>query len=78
MFFTWENEKAEILIPSEEYAVEMFPLDFEEYLWAMGDDITFSIIKEKYDKLRALGSVHRDILRKFREYMCVRADVWMK
>lgn len=66
-----KTEKSEILIPSEEYAVEMFPLDFEEFLWALGDDITFSIIKERYEKLRALGPVHRDILRKFREYMCV-------
>ncbi len=66
-----KTEKSEILIPSEEYAVEMFPLDFEEFLWALGDDITFSIIKERYEKLYALGSLHREILRKFREYMCV-------
>ena len=66
-----KTEQSEILIPSEEYAIEMFPLDFEEYLWAMGDEITMDIVREKYEKIRALGNVHRDIMRKFREYMCV-------
>lgn len=65
------SEKAEILIPSEEYAIEMFPLDFEEFLWAMGDDITMSLIYNGYANLRPLGKLHRDIFKKFREYMCV-------
>ncbi len=65
------TEKAEILIPSEEYAVEMFPLDFEEFLWAIGDEFTFSIIKSSYENTKPLGKLHKDIFRKFREYMCV-------
>jgi predicted AAA+ superfamily ATPase len=64
-------EENEILIPSEEYALEMFPLSFEEFLWATGDDFTFSLIKAFYEKLRPLGNLHKDIMRKFREYMCV-------
>lgn len=66
-----KTEKAEILIPSEEYAIEMFPLDFEEFLWAMGDEMTIPFVKSNYDKLKPLGNVHKSIMRKFREYMCV-------
>ena len=66
-----KSEKAEILIPSEEYTVEMFPLDFEEFLWALGDEITFPIMKSSYEKLRPFGNLHKDIFRRFREYMCV-------
>ena len=66
-----KTESSEILIPSEEYAVEMFPLDFEEFLWAIGDEFTFPIIKSSYEKVKPLGNLHKDIFRKFREYMCV-------
>nr|MCR4617995.1 ATP-binding protein [Lachnospiraceae bacterium] len=66
-----KSEKAEILIPSEEYSVEMFPLDFEEFLWAMNDEVTMSIVRNSYESLKPLGKLHRDIFRKFREYMCV-------
>ena len=66
-----KSEKAEILIPSEEYSVEMFPLDFEEFLWAMDDEVTMSIVRTSYESLKPLGKLHRDIFRKFREYMCV-------
>ena len=66
-----KTEASEILIPSEEYAVEMFPLDFEEFLWATGDEFTFPIIKSSYEKVKPLGNLHKDIFRKFREYMCV-------
>ena len=66
-----KTKKEEILIPSEEYAVEMFPFDFEEFLWAMGDEVTMSIVRKNYESLKPLGKLHRDIFRKFREYMCV-------
>ena len=66
-----KTESSEILIPSEEYAVEMFPLDFEEFLWATGDEFTFPIIKSSYEKVKPLGNLHKDIFRKLREYMCV-------
>ncbi|MBQ3369316.1 ATP-binding protein [bacterium] len=66
-----KTEASEILIPSEEYAVEMFPLDFEEFLWATGDEFTFPIIKSSYENIKPLGNLHKDIFRKFREYMCV-------
>lgn len=61
----------DILIPSEERSVEMFPMDFEEFLWAKGDDVTISLLKERYDCLKPLGSAHRKILKDFRLYMAV-------
>jgi len=66
-----KTEKAEILIPSEEYTVEMFPLDFEEFLWALNDEVTMNIVRNSYETLKPLGRIHKDIFRKFREYMCV-------
>ncbi len=66
-----KTESSEILIPSEEYALELFPLDFEEFLWATGDEFTFPIIKSSYENTKPLGKLHKDIFRKFREYMCV-------
>ena len=56
----------DILIPSEEYRIKMYPMDFEEYLWAMGDDITYD------EKRKPLGdAIHRKIMKTFRTYMAV-------
>lgn len=45
----------DIIIPSEEEHIEMFPLDFEEFLWAMGDEVTTSFIRECFEKKMPLG-----------------------
>ncbi len=69
---TKKSKETEILIPSEEYSVEMYPLDFEEFLWASGDTFTMDIIREHYQKIKPFGvKLNREILRRFREYMCV-------
>lgn len=68
---TKRTRKTEILVPSEEYPLEMFPLDFEEFLWAMGDNFSADLMREHYSKIKPLGNLHKDIFRKFREYMCV-------
>lgn len=61
-----------ILIPSEEYRIKMYPMDFEEYLWALGDTVTFEAIKSAYERRKPLGdSVHRKIMKKFRTYMVI-------
>lgn len=61
-----------ILIPSEEYRIKMYPMDFEEYLWALGDTVTFEAIKSAYEKRKPLGdSIHRKIMKKFRTYMVI-------
>lgn len=62
----------DIVIPSEEDHIEMFPLDFEEFLWALNDNVTFPFIKQCYESLTPLGqAVHRKILNDFRQYMLV-------
>lgn len=62
----------DILIPSEEYRIKMYSMDFEEYLWAIGDDVTYTAIKNAFEKRKALGdAVHRKIMKVFRTYMAV-------
>lgn len=62
----------DILIPSEEYRIKMFPMDFEEYLWAIGDTVTYEAIRGAFDKRKPLGdAVHRKIMKTFRTYMAV-------
>lgn len=62
----------DILIPSEERKVSMYPMDFGEFLWAIGDDVTSETIKTLIDKkMEAGNTLHRDLLRIFRLYMLV-------
>ena len=62
----------DILIPSEEYRIKMYPMDFEEYLWAVGDTVTIPAIKNAFNKRKPLGdAVHRKIMKNFRTYMAV-------
>ena len=62
----------DILIPSEEYKIKMYPMDFEEYLWATGDSITFETIKSAFTERKPLGdAIHRRIMKTFRTYMAV-------
>lgn len=66
-----ENVK-NILIPSEEYKLKMHPMDFEEFLWAKGDYVTFPAIKDAFEKRKSLGEdIHRQIMQAFRTYMAV-------
>ena len=61
-----------IVIPSEEEHVEMFPMDFEEFLWALGDKTTIPFLRESFDKLRPLGqAMHKRVMNDFRQYMLV-------
>ncbi|MCL2797164.1 MAG: DUF4143 domain-containing protein [Firmicutes bacterium] len=62
----------DIVIPSEEEHIELFPLDFEEFLWAMGDETAAPFIKQCFDGLVPLGNaLHRKVLNSFRQYMLV-------
>lgn len=66
-----ENVK-DILIPSEEDSINMFPLDFEEFLWAVGNDTMYDLIKDCYDRKKPLGqALHRKAMDLFRQYMIV-------
>lgn len=62
----------DIIIPSEEDHIEMFPLDFEEFLWAMGDEATYPLIKRCFETKTPLGAaLHRKIMNDFRQYILV-------
>lgn len=61
-----------ILIPSEERRINMYPMDFEEFLWGIGKVSTFDLIRYSYDNLSPLGdAMNRSIMRDFRLYMLV-------
>lgn len=61
-----------ILIPSEERRIEMYPMDFEEFLWAIGKEPTFDLIRYSFEKLKPLGdAVNREMSKLFRLYMLV-------
>ena len=62
----------EILLPSEETRVDMFPMDYEEFRWALGDTATIPLLRSAFEKRIPLGdAVHRRMMRDFRLYMLV-------
>ncbi len=62
----------DIVIPSEEKHLNLYPLDFEEFLWATGDEATVPALKEMMSKRIPLGqALHRKVLNDFRQYMLV-------
>jgi predicted AAA+ superfamily ATPase len=60
-----------ILIPSEERQLTLNPMDFEEFLWAIGDEHTMPFMRSCYEKKIPMGPVHRKVLDLFRQYMIV-------
>ena len=61
-----------IVIPSEETRIEMTPMDYEEFLWALGDKVTISMLKMAFENKIPLGDdVNRRMMRDFRLYMLV-------
>ncbi len=62
----------DILIPSEERQVQMYPMDFEEFKWALGDTVTIKLLRESFEKYQPLGDdLNRRMMRDFRLYMLV-------
>ncbi len=61
----------DIMLPSEEHAIEMFPMDFEEFLWAMGDEILMPFIRTRFDKRLPMETFHRRAMDYFRQYLIV-------
>lgn len=62
----------DILIPSEEHKISMYPMDFEEFLWAIGNEITAETIKALVIKRKPAGNaMHRNLMRIFRLYMLI-------
>ena len=65
-----QNTKG-ITIPSEEERIDMYPMDFEEFRWALGDTVSMPLIQTFYDKRMPLMSAHREKQRDLRLYMLV-------
>jgi len=62
----------DIVIPSEEEELEVFPFDFEEYLWAMGDETTVPFLRHCFEQKKPLGqALHRKAMNDFRQYILV-------
>ncbi len=60
-----------ILIPSEEEGLDMYPMDFEEFLWAMGNEVMMPYIQGRFEKRQPMGEFHREALHYFRQYLIV-------
>lgn len=65
-----QNTKG-ITIPSEEERIDMYPMDFEEFRWALGDNISIPLLRTFYDKKMPLGAAHRAKQKDLRLYMLV-------
>lgn len=62
----------DILIPSEERKINMYPMDYEEFLWAVGDTSTIPLLKKIFDSGKPVGEqINRKLLRDFRLYMLI-------
>ena len=60
-----------ITIPSEEERVTLYPMDYEEFRWALGDEATVPLLRTFYERRLPLDKAHRDKMRDFRLYMLV-------
>ena len=60
-----------ILIPSEEERISMYPMDYEEFRWALGDTATIPILRSVWEHPQPLNEAHRKLMRDFRLYMLV-------
>jgi len=62
----------DIVIPSEEERVKMYPMDFEEFLWALGDEMTMGFVREHFSSKTPMGvALHRKCMDYFRQYLVV-------
>lgn len=60
-----------ILIPSEEKRISMYPMDYEEFRWVLGDTATIPLLRSVWENPQPLGQAHRKLMRDFRLYMLV-------
>ena len=60
-----------ILIPSEEQRISMYPMDYEEFRWAMSDTATIPLLHSIWEHPQPLKEAHRKLMRDFRLYMLV-------
>ena len=73
-----------ITIPSEEESIGMFPMDFEEFCWALGDVVSVDFARKAFNAMQPMGaSAHKAVMKRFREYLIVggmpqAVDVYLK
>ena len=60
-----------IVIPSEEDGIDMYPMDFEEFLWAMGNEVMMPYIRGRFERQKPMGEFHKEALHYFRQYLIV-------
>lgn len=66
-----ENVK-DIVIPSEERSIKMYPLDFEEFVWALGEDLLLEYIKKCFENREPLErNIHNKAMLLFKQYLLV-------
>lgn len=66
-----KNSTKDITLPSEEERVTLYPMDYEEFRWALGDEVTVPLLRTFYEKRLPLDKAHRDKMRDFRLYMLI-------
>ncbi len=61
-----------ILIPSEEVSINMYPMDYEEFKWALGDKVSIPMLRDCFSRKASLGDdINRLYMRDFRLYMII-------
>lgn len=67
-----KENTGDILIPSEEERLQMYPMDYEEFLWACGLSNEAKVIREHYDNMAPFDqATHRLLMKSFRTYLAV-------
>jgi predicted AAA+ superfamily ATPase len=62
----------DIVIPSEETRVNLYPMDYEEFRWALGDEVTLNLLRSAFEKKQPLtDALNRKLMRDFRLYMLI-------
>ena len=60
-----------IIIPSEETSIEMYPMDYEEFLWTLNDEVTVPLLSQFHEQRMPLAQALRKSMRDFRLYMLI-------
>ena len=68
---TLKKNVRNIVIPSEETRLTLYPMDFEEFYWAIGNETTYNMLRKLLEMKRPLESTHRKLMRDLRLYMLV-------
>lgn len=61
----------DITIPSEEERVTLYPMDYEEFRWALGDTVSVDLLRQFYNNRSPVGAAHRKTIGDLRLYMLV-------